>query len=143
MHITSFLYDTDPDRLAAFEAEARKHFELVRQVRRTGHGPAGGVAGGCAHCASGNDEHPDVSQCEWMGTSRPPCTRVLAFAFYSRDSGYDDLIYTLPQAAEALSGILEYDIEIVSAWQEVGSETQRLWPVPGRPESDGDCPDVV
>lgn len=34
MHITSFLYDDDPDRLAAFYAEARKHFELVQRIIR-------------------------------------------------------------------------------------------------------------
>lgn len=131
MHITSFLYDTDPARLAVFEAEARRHFEVVRRIRRTGLGPPGGITDGCAYCASGNYEHPDVSQCEWSGTSRPPCTRVLAFAFYSRDSGYDDLIYTLPAAAAALSGILAHDIEIVSAWECASENAQRVWHVAG------------
>jgi hypothetical protein len=98
MHITSFLYDTDPARLAAFEAEAGKHFQFVqRVVRQDG--------------------------------------RVIAFALYSNDLGYDDLIYTLPEAIDALSGILAYDIEIVSAWEGVSESAQRVWPVAG---SDGE-----
>ena len=91
MHITSYLHDRDPVRLACFEAEARKHFEIVQPVCYGSH--------------------------------------VIAYALYSKDSGYNDLIYTLPEAAEALSGILTHDIEIVSAWENGSESAQRVWRV--------------
>ena len=93
MHITSYLYEDDPERLAAFEAEARKHFVLVQSVRIAEN------------------------------------ARIIAFVLYSKDSGYNDLICTLPEAAEALSGILARDIEIVSAWESLSEGAQRVWPV--------------
>jgi len=105
MHITSYLYEDDPDRLARFEAEARKHFQQVVPI---------GL----------NLDAPGAMRPEEQG-------RVIAFALYSKDSGYNDLIYTLPEAAEALSGILSRDIEIVSAWEAVSDDTQRVWPVSG------------
>ena len=98
MHITSYLYEDDPGRLARFEAEARKHFQLVQLIT--------------------------------IGDADKQ--RIIAFALYSKDGGgYDDLIYTLPEAAEAMTGILAYDIEIVSAWEAVSDDTQRVWPVRG------------
>lgn len=60
--------------------------------------------------------------------------RVDAFVFYSRDGGgHDDLTCTLPEAAASLAGILDCDVEIVSAWEGRSlREAQRVWPVPGR-----------
>lgn len=34
--------------------------------------------------------------------------------------------------AHALAGILEYDVEIVSAWERASGSPQRVWPVRGR-----------
>ena len=97
MHITSYLHDRDSVLLARFEAEARKHFEIVQPVYYGSH--------------------------------------VIAYALYSKDSGYNDLIYTLPEAAVALSGILTRDIEFVSAGRTSARARSGCAPVSAVPES--------
>lgn len=154
MHVTSFLYDTDPGRLAAFEAEARGHFQEVHRIVRSAARKHLYGGDSCPVCArilqweeAGAEREPQIihpePQCGWLPSGYPstwrgwergrapfdPAGRLIAFAFYSRDGAQDDLIYTLPRAAEKLSGILRGDIEIVSAWEHDGA--QRVWPVSG------------
>lgn len=107
MHITSYLYDEDTDRLGRFAEEARKHFLLVQPVMLTA---------------------ADQRSIGYMAAA----DRIIAFVLYTKDGGNsDDLIYTLPEAALALSGILERDIEIVSAWEGASEAAQRVWSVAG------------
>ena len=103
VHVTSYVYDTDPERLVAFESELLRHFRLVQRVMA--------------------DPQPQYGESK-------PC--LIAWALYTKDSGYNDLIYTLTEAAEALAGILESDIDIVSAWEHASDGAQRVWKVPGR-----------
>jgi hypothetical protein len=60
--------------------------------------------------------------------------RPRAVAFMTSDTGDgESWIYTLPDAIEVLEGILESDVEIVSAWdgRPWGCEPQRVWLVRG------------
>jgi hypothetical protein len=63
--------------------------------------------------------------------------RTIAVALFSKDmDGISDEM-EMPQVAEALSGILEYDIEIVSAWEggdapgRRSTPRERVWVVRG------------
>lgn len=63
----------------------------------------------------------------------------IAIAWYSSDMAYEDEISALPDAVEALTGIFEQDVTIVSAWDS-DHETKdrtRLWRVPGWRTSPG------
>lgn len=65
--------------------------------------------------------------------------RTIAVAFYSKDLDNISDELDMPQVAEALSGILEHDIEIVSAWEGGDGHQEwrgsrlreRVWRVPG------------
>jgi len=72
-----------------------------------------------------------------MPLRRTPDDQVRAVALFSKDlDGISDEL-DMPRIAEALSGILEHDIEIVSAWEggdfrrERSEPRERVWLVRG------------
>lgn len=67
-----------------------------------------------------------------MPIYRPGDNRIRAVAFFSKDAdGCSDEAW-MGEVAESLAGILEYDVEIVSAWEKPSGSPQRVWPVRGR-----------
>lgn len=78
---------------------------------------------------------------EWVQPVIRPDGRTVAVVFYSSDPGdLGDELYLLPKVREQLAGILEDDIEIVSAWDGHAApagalrahDCQCVWPIKGR-----------
>jgi hypothetical protein len=73
---------------------------------------------------------------QWVTPIRRPADdAIVAVAFTVKDLG--DLgaeLYDMPEAEETLAGILDQDVEIVSAWEgyQQGREPQRVWNIKGR-----------
>src|SRR5436309_1601734 len=99
MHITSFLYE-QPEAIEEFMRVARSL-------------PDGFF----------RDTEP-VTVAATRGGAKQ---RTIAVAFFSKDDGFSDE-WEMPRIAEALSGILEHDIEIVSAWEGGDSPGRRSTP---------------
>lgn len=106
MHITSFLYEQP---------------EVIEEFMRVARSLPGGF-------------FRDIELVTVAATRGGAEQHTIAVAFFSKDDGFSDE-WEMPRIAEALSGILEHDIEIVSARE--GGDRQgrtpreRVWPVRG------------